>query len=71
MTTPSISLDAIIAQKVGELTILNAKQAVLIETLRLEVRKRDEELARLKNAEPELPMGRDLSREAANGKGAH
>ncbi len=67
---PNLSLDALIAQKVGELTIMNAKQAILIETLKLEVMKRDAEIARLKAAEPELDLQRAASSEieAANGK---
>lgn len=67
---PNLSLDKLIAQKLGELTIVNAKQAVLIETLKLELMKRDAEIARLKAEQPELDLKRAASSEieAPNGK---
>ncbi len=60
-----MNLDAIIAQKLGELTIFNAKQTILIETLKLELSKRDLEIAKLKTVEPELPLP------AKNGENGH
>lgn len=64
-----LNLDKIIAQQIGELTIRSAKQAVLIETLRMEIVKRDAEIARLKQIEPELDLPRVTAStiEAANG----
>lgn len=56
MNAPDLSLDKIIAQKLGELTIQTAKQAVMIEVLKLELAKRDAEIARLKAVDPELPL---------------
>ena len=71
MTVPDLNLDRIIAQKIGELTIVTAKQAVLIETMRKELAARDAEIARLKALEPELKLKStttDAAPENANGK---
>lgn len=68
MTNPNASLDAIVAQKIGELTILNAKQAVLIEQLKREIIMRDQKIATLEAKEPELPLA---CKEKANGAIAH
>lgn len=66
--TPILTLDAMIAQKVGELTILNAKQAVLIDHLKREIALRDIRIERLEAREPELPLP---AKEATNGAVAH
>jgi len=50
------TLDNIIAQKLGALVIENAKQAVVIETMKAEIAKRDELLRKLNEALPELPL---------------
>lgn len=53
---PNMNLDALIAQKIGELTILSAKQSVMIDVLKTELAAKSAEIARLKAAEPELPL---------------
>lgn len=50
----SMNLDNVIAARIGELTIQVAKQAVLINTLQLELAQRNAEIARLRG--PELPL---------------
>jgi restriction endonuclease S subunit len=66
---PNMQLDVVIAQKLGELTILNAKQAVLIDTLKMELAKAKQEIATLRGREPELPL--DAKKEKGNGAIAH
>lgn len=60
-----MSLDRIIAAKIGELTIANVKQAILIEALKAEVRNRDGQITELQGqiavlkvqaSEPGLPI---------------
>lgn len=63
--SPNMNLDALIAQKIGELTILSAKQSVMIDVLKTELAAKTAEIARLKAAEPELPLA------AKNGANGH
>jgi len=63
----SLNLDDMIATRIGQLTMQTAKQAILIETLKLELAKRDKEIAEMKvrAITPELPLE---IRGEANGK---
>lgn len=66
----SLNLDDMIATRIGQLTMQTAKQAILIETLKLELTKRDREIAEMKAKvnemrTPELPLE---IRGEANGK---
>lgn len=69
MTNPNVTLDAIVAQKIGEMTILNAKQAVLIEQLKRELGAALQKIATLEAREPQLPL--DEKGEKPNGAIAH
>lgn len=66
---PNTSLDSIVAQKIGEMTIQNAKLTVMNQTLAMELKAARETIAELRAREPELPLVND--KEKANGATAH
>lgn len=70
MTNPNATLDALVAQKVGELTIQNAKLTVLNQALAQELQAAKARIAELEAREPELPID-DKKGAQANGKHAH
>lgn len=67
-----MKIDDILAKHIGDLTIENVKLKMVIESLKVELHKRDQIIQKLNETEPELPIGAAMvagsAAGASNGK---
>lgn len=52
-----MKIDDVLAKHIGDLTIENVKLKMVIESLKVELHKRDQIIQKLNDTEPELPIG--------------